>query len=775
MQRPTGAPARGLEEVMDTMRSVMDTMRSLHLEVCTGGSSEHDTKRSWLAESSTDGAEAESGTETGPDAAAGRSRRKCELQLPIEACKGSNVASMGVVQLQRSLSDTASLHKRAMCAIDRIARQHAALRRFPMVCPSCSVINSPPSGRSWGAGDIVVCQGCGRSYVPLGQLQDSDLAVLRTAVQQMWAQSERLQHLELVVARSRSAPAGTSVAGARPKSSETSCLERTTRTDGRSDGGHLRQSKRNDLAVRSPVAVRSPPAAVRSPGRRSPTPAGSSVDEAVHAGGHGLAPKHRRPLSPPAFFQELRPWGARPQAPHREQLTENETSSPPKLLSLVDTQDLLTSSSTGSGPPCILGAVVRPHQPAFDTWQDVQQEISAAQAAMRSRFRLREREEGELTSELPSEGEITSCSDTSFSPLALTNSKPSSLPTKATRLVVAAHAVASRVAGPPVAAAAAPSDAGASTSEVFLSPRPDESQQVILSEAERRAAWRLASLLAAVFAVRLVLRQLAGATSGVVGQAIATTLFAVVLAVGGLATLGMAQRSLDQSRSMDTSPQSSFCWGYVNLRVRGPRWMFVAIELTFEEALGLACVLLQLTILFICEVWGLYGPRSHCWLAVACHAGAAWALVAVVRLCLARTFPVAGSEDTPVLWLCVAACNWATMSWAAATWWLRAAIAIEEGEERNGRSPGRAFPTHVPIIAAVAVHALSLWIARLTHRPMLLFASVILSGVSMAYSCHMHPNQPSLWLVSAPWASVVFPVFCAASAWTLWHELVRSL
>jgi len=746
------------------MRSVMDTMRSLHLEVGTGASSDLDSRRSWLAESSTDGPAGESCANRGPDAAAGRSLRgRCDMQLPIEASQGSNVASVGAVQLERSLGNIAALHGQAMRAIDRIARQHAALRRFPMVCPSCSAINSPTSGQAWGAGDIVVCKGCGRSYIPVGQLQDSDLTILRTAVQQMRDQSCRVQYLEQVVARSRSTQGGVPAVPCRPESSETGHLESRARPDAQSDGLHLRQLQ---------VAVRSPPLA---PSLAASPPLGERSLEQ----GQDVAPRHRRSSSPPAFSHEAQQRGVRLEALHARPSTERETVSHPRLLSLVDTQDLLTSSSVASASPCIFGAMLNPRQPNFDTLQSVKQDMSAALKALGARRRPREREDGELTSEAPSEGEITSCSDASISASPSSSSRLGSRPAKMTSAGEPAHKAARRLAGLPVATAAKGIGSGIATSEVFVSPRPDESQQVLFSAAERRAVLRLAQLLATVFAVRFVLVRAASAVACAAGHAVVTTLLAVTLAGGALVVLKLALRSLNQSNLMDTSTQPHYCCGEVSVRVGSPGRGILAIALTVEEALSIVCALAQLTVLLLSEVWGLHGPRPHRWLAVPCHAGAAGALVAAACRHLAHHFAPSplGGEDAPVLWLCVAACNWATASWAMVTWWPRAAAAAAEnnGAEWGGWLLGRTLPAHAHMAAAVGIHALSLWIGHRMHRPMLLFASVILGGISMAWSCHMNSNPPVLGLGPVPWVSVIFPLFCAMSAWTLWQDLVRSL
>lgn len=117
--------------------------------------------------------------------------------LPVEPTCGGSIASAGAVQLQKEIGDAVALHRSAMAAVDRISKQQAALRRFPVVCPTCDTLNAPDGG-AWSAGDLCACKGCNRTFVPLGQgcLQDSDLNVLRLALQQLLVYTDRVQTLE---------------------------------------------------------------------------------------------------------------------------------------------------------------------------------------------------------------------------------------------------------------------------------------------------------------------------------------------------------------------------------------------------------------------------------------------------------------------------------------------------------------------------------------------------------------------------------------------------
>jgi len=155
------------------------------------------------ADAAAGGCRSTGNVESDSDQSVSGGRGATAVCLPAQPRGSSTVASAGLAQLERSLSDVSTLQSQAMAAIDRIAKQQAALRRFPMACPSCGTLNAP-CGLAWGAGDIVACQGCSQSFVPLGHgLQDSDLSVLRAAVGQLRGYSERIQYLEQVLSTSR--------------------------------------------------------------------------------------------------------------------------------------------------------------------------------------------------------------------------------------------------------------------------------------------------------------------------------------------------------------------------------------------------------------------------------------------------------------------------------------------------------------------------------------------------------------------------------------------
>lgn len=378
----------------DTLRSIA----SLHLDI--GGTEQRSPIAARDEAFGVDAAPSKmplGGASAGADAAAGGSRgaaghesstragrKSCsvDLQLPIEALGGSRVASAGAVQLEQSIQDAATLHSRAMGAIDRIARQHAALRRFPMACPACGTLNAP-QGLSWGAGDIVACQGCNHSFVPLGHgLQDGDLNLLRTAVQQMRVQSERAQYLEQVILRSKAASPSAALSPPPPPH-------------------HSRRGQASGRSESVPGRCAESPSGLHQQLRRSPTrrsPISASDDQ------EGTPKNKTRSAALPNMAASPK------DAAHSAAM---EAAEAPKLVSLLDTQDLLTDSSDASSrAPCFYGRKLRHRQPSLDTWQNMQRNISNLFTAKAPR--PREREEGELTSASGeyglSDGEISSAS-----------------------------------------------------------------------------------------------------------------------------------------------------------------------------------------------------------------------------------------------------------------------------------------------------------------------------------------------------------------------------
>mmetsp|Transcript_23903 Transcript_23903/g.60371 ORF Transcript_23903/g.60371 Transcript_23903/m.60371 type:complete len:870 (-) Transcript_23903:69-2678(-) len=800
-----------------------------------------------------------------------------ELQLPIEARGGSAVASAGLAQIERSLSDTHTLQGHAMAAIDRIAKQQAAMRRFPMVCPSCGTLNAPP-GLAWGVGDIASCQDCGHSFVPLGHgFDDSDLKVLRTAVLKLREQAERVQYLEQIVnSRASATPScgshsaaggpsgryrapsldfqrptpgsrsisGSGVLGFEGASPLPQPPARTIPYFGGGGSGSCDSSSaaqpspsavspppspptalarrvtaarapRSPLGARRAVAATSPPcspqrlAAGSASQRRDAAAASAAAAASSSVAGGGISSacngQGARKSSPSPWPLPL-PIPSRSDAP----ITSNGTPSarvdgsrelafgqaseeqPAQLMSLLQTQDLITNSSCSSTTPCILGRKLRQRQldtaeVARDAVNHVRSNLSGAAGSSRgkllhggggdgggsaSAFRGRprgEREDGEITSASDSDSTRSwdfhrqkSCSavflSRKTSPVRERGSRDESLSRGHSR-----------------------GGAGDDGMEGACNDGTTQGLGGLFGDPQRRAAQQLVTLIVGVLLARAMLFYVFEALAA--GPIVVPALLSAILTGSTLLSWRTAQQALKVGQTMETETN----WGHrsVSLRIGGPTWTLWSFDFTLEEAFGLTCVLGYMAIFCFFENWGLYGPRSCRTLAVVGHASSAAVLTVSAQAFLAQNVrsPETPGDAVGIVWLCLAAGNWATTSWAAMTWWRTAAAgaaaAAAAAAAADARDPSDVATegfTQTPVLALAGVQLVNFWMARRAQQPVLLSACVVLAGVSMAWSCYL--NQDSMASTSmalAPWTPAIYLSFCAMSAWVLWQELIRSL
>jgi len=551
-------------------------------------------------------------------------------------------------------------------------------------------------------------------------------------------QSERAQYLEQVIIRNKAASPSSALSpppaphhGRRGPS-----LGRSESVPGRSaespSGSHpqLRRSPvRRSIATASDDTEGHPKSKTRAAAPQNMTVAAAEDSKSEHQKGKATSPKHAAP------------------------------SAPTELVSLLDTQELLTDSSDASSKaPCFYGRKLRHKQPSLDTWQNMQRNISNMFTAKAPR--PREREEGELTSasgEYVSDGEISSASSFTGRACRYKGSRaaePMSTCAGQNRIhAELPHAASSLEAKPNTPS----EDVRGSAAELQL------------STAHLCAAAKQLVLLVLTLSVHAALSVVFNALG--LGRAMATTVLTATLSSSTFAVIKFAQRGLDKHWMMDTSNEPNMCLGTSSVRVYG-----IPIEFTTEEALGLACTLAQLAIAFFFENWGLHGPASCRWLAIAGHVIVAVLLIAAVTWWLERFAKIANSGGGTVLWLCLTFGNWATASWAAATWWHRAAtvVAATHGEWDSTEASAVSHGC-MPIVASVVIHTVNIWTLSHGKQPLLLFACVLLSGLSMACSCFAYCSPLLSALELAPWRSAVLPIFCMMSAWVLWQELLSPL
>jgi len=703
-----------------------------------------------------------------------------DLRLPIEArslCGGgggsSSVASIGQAQLVRSLNDTAALQGRAMAAIDRIAQQQAAMRRFPMACPSCGSLNAP-SGMAWGAGDIVACTGCGQSFVPLSHgLQDSDVVVLRTAVQHLWAQAERVQYLEQIL-RSRTPSQQT------PK---------TARLDAAAAPGSWspRPAASSSTAASSAVPTAHRAAGDVDLGTEGAVGAGSGdTPSARHIS--GSTPGSRRPGTPGRRRED--PVGvADTPVTHRPQGTSGQspgTGRTSQLMALTDTLDLVTNSSCSSATPCFHGRKLR--QRVLDTEDRAKEAVLQARAAATpgsrtpaaprngsdvlagssvgasapaSERRHGEREDGEITSTEDSD----SIRSWDFRQLGGPAEVLGTPPRR--RGGDRGH----RPALSPAVGVSASTRGGASASVAEEGPEPGLG--AFFGASQRRSAQQLAALFAAAFCVRCVVGHILGAFGA--SSAMEPAMMCAILTGSTLLAFKVVRQSQDVSQLMETSAP----WGLrtVVVRVGGRTWTMCSLEFTLEEAYGLCGVMAQLTMLIFFESWGVHGPRGQRCGTIIVHATSLGLFTLTAHSYLSQQLSHAESgEIAGVAWWCLAMGNWVTTTWASLTWWPVAAVTSAFNEVRASGDSDEPLPMHVPVLSLAAIQLLNFWVARRAHQPGLLSGCVVLAGFSMAVSCcrwSQAAASASSWM--APWMSAIYLTFCAMSAWVIWQDLISSL
>jgi len=458
-------------------------------------------------------------------------------------------------------------------------------------------------------------------------------------------------------------------------------------------------------------------------------------------------------------------------------------------MALCDTQDLVTSSSSGNNTPCFHGRKLQQwqldtEQQALEALQHVRENMAAGARASGQAVgsRPRDREDGEITS--------ASDSDSSYGIRSWGQRPVRPPPTALNSQPRGASALPVLAASGGRGGSTIP-QAGRSLHGGFLqhggsgkepqtvtgaaTKREEQGFTALFGGPQLRSSKQLAAVLIATFLVRAMLLKVTSATAA--GETLVPAMLTAVLAAGALAGARSSLDGLDVERMMETTTTpASLRHRGVTLRIGGPHWTLWKFELTLEEAFGLSCTLAQLALLFLFESWGMHGPRALRWAAVAGHA----VLVVTFTVVAHEWFTRNVSQSQPgeavgVVWLCIVMGNWATTSWAAATWWRDATAATSEEEEMALAL----LPVRVPVLALACVQLANFWMARHAQQPELLSACVVLAGISMAGCCHCHGVGPlaaqAPTLTTAPWSPAIYVTFCAMSAWVLWQELFRSL
>lgn len=761
--------------------------QSMHIEV--GG-----------AAGSSAGPDAAAGGRRDADAAAGGRRSDCdvprrghvELRLPIEARAGSSIACTSLAELGRCLSDTAQLQSRAMAAIDRIAKQQAALRRFPIACPSCGALNAP-CGLAWGAGDIVACSGCGHSFVSLANgLQDNDFSVLRMAVTRLRESEDRVQYLEHVVqtraamAPARSLPAvaangGTAsvpaLAGATPRAAFGAMMPSPGLMGGIPDG---RAALPVGIRSRSPAQLCKTPLRGTSPMRR-PEAVGSRLRLQSSGPEHfALSPRSRQDDG-----------GFRGEAARGPATPPDQTGGAPRepqLMSLFSTQDLMTNSTSESGhTPCIMGHKLQ-QRGQFDTIEHVHEAMECARSAMSAEATARsrcgagvglrgrgDREDGEITSEPDS---VDMSSRSSFGRIRQQGSSPcrGSPPSGSPwcRLPSVPMSPA-----PSRTSLCTPSSTRCFDQVPSLRCIPDrrvrssDTPEVAglaawFGDAQLRVSKHLLALFLAFVAVRTVVCRLVAALG--LGAVMISSILTGLLTGASLMSYRTSMQALRVNRMLDT--QTNWTCRSVTWKISLQDWTLWSYDFTLEEAFGCTCVLAQVTLFCFFENWGLRGPLAARWCAVVGHAGCVAIFMSTAESFLSRQLSSSSSCSTSVLWLFVTTGNWGTTSWAALTWWHSAAATSAAATPDEEEWP---IPVHV--VALAFAQLVNFWLARRIRQHELLSACVVLAGISMACSCFS--GQGGIGVSPAAsaklWTPALYLGFCAMSIWVLWQEFLRSL
>lgn len=754
--------------------------------------------------------------DTNSSRASSGSWRPPHLQLPIQARSsvGNNGASSSVgcanlAQLEKALSDTAVLQNRANTALERIARQQSTLKRMPVACPSCGALNVPP-GRSWGIGDVVPCQECSQSFVPLSNgLQDSDLAVLRAAVHRLRAQAERIQYLEQLtkkdnklseaatpstkMLRQRSPTPGsmTHMQQKRKEPSAESISSQALPTGGIENRSSTPFGEPSEAPGSSPASrgMRLPhPSALSGIRARSPVPlpdaspksstGGDSNKGTSAAGGTSSAPLFAGPRVP------VLPLPLRSEVPSAASTAGPSPPAPshqPRLMSFLDTQDLMTNSSSGSATPCIHGCRLSKAQ--MDTEQQARE---ALQHLRESLPRTGQREEGEIGSE--SEPGSRFCSwdlrqmrpstllagarrrkdSSSPEPPPLRRSSPPQKPSQAARL---------RRGSPAEQDQGGQSTRKHDNSPSRRSPASDGPEPSPLgcfalgSSIPVGFLLKLLALLLIVIALRATLHSLMSMLGA--GDATATAVLTAVLTASCMTFWQAAEREVKTQSMLDTAKD---CWnpGVVRISFGGNTWTqhLVRLELTVDEAFGLASALAHLAPVLFFENWGIYGPAKYRWAAVVGHAATAVVVTVTARSSLSRMLHAESSGMTAAgqvneVWLGMAAGNWVASSWGAATWW-RVACTAQTGP----------MQARLPALALASAQLANFWLAQRSQQPHLLAACVGLAGLSMAGCCGyggIRVEESQLTDATELLTPAIYVAFCAVSAWLLFQELFMSL
>jgi len=762
--------------------------------------------------------------DTGADAAAGGNRGSVDfdtdtsrassgsirppdlkLQLPIQAkvhnqARGSSsVGCANLAQVEKALSDTAVLQSRANAALERISRQQSALKRIPVACPTCGSLNVPPRA-AWGVGEVVPCQECNQSFVPLSNgLQDSDVAVLKAAVHRLRAQAERIQYLEQLTAKSRSGASSShpekhrSPSGAQSKSKAETSSGRTAKSQtpmaSRSAKAETPSSSRARPSSRSPTRARAG-LDLRSPVGDTPSPSANSV-QGQQPGGGSLCMRARSPLpaagavsSPSAATGIGIPRLNLPLPQHSEAAAGPSTAATPgapshqRLVSLLDTQDLLTNSSTSSLAPVLHGSRLTKNQ--MDTEQQAREALSHLRDSLPSGPKpRREREEGEIASASESEAGSRFCS------WDLRQMRPTSIfPRKRNESSSPSPARARRNSSPqrelrtrrPTSKEAGERGGQKNSEEEVTPPRhrrdgatpgaelPSIHFGLLGSGLPIKFLVKLALILILVVFLRLTLDFMTQ-TMGL-GSALAPAALTALISGCFMALWRAAEKEVSTHSMLETS-RKGWAPGAVGVCLGGPWLQRLGLvpDLTVEEAYGLATALAQLAPVFLFENWGLHGPVKYRWVAVLAHAVAAIAVTVVTQHQLQPLFGVDAAESSKTtpqvneVWLGLAASNWAACSWAASSWWRVAAVP----------------QARLPALALASTQMGNFWLAQRTRQPHLLAACVALGGLSMACCCGSSADVVSDDATST--ASVlltpaIYIAFWAVSAWMLFAELL---
>lgn len=739
------------------------------------------------------------------------------LQLPIQArgsgpiSRNNGASSVGcanLAQLEKALSDTAVLQNRANTALERIARQQSALKRIPVACPSCGALNVPP-GRSWGIGDVVPCQECSQSFVPLNNgLQDSDLAVLRAAVHRLRAQAERIQYLEQLTKKdtkpSEAATPSTKMLRQRSptpgsmshmqqkhkESSAESTCSQLLPIGGIENRSSTPVGEPSDAPGNSPTSrgMRLPhPSALSGIRARSPlplpdtSPKNSTGGGTSAAGGTSSAPQSagpRVPVLPLPLRSEVPPAastaGPSPPAPSHQ-----------RLMSFLDTQDLITNSSSGSATPCIHGCRLSKAQ--MDTEQQAREALQHLRESLPSGPKP-QREEGEIGSESEPGSRFCSWDLRQMRPSALLagarrrkdssspeppppplrRSSPPQKPSQAARL---------RRSSPAKQDQGSQNTRKHDNSPSRRSPASDGPEPALLgcfslgSSIPAGFLLKLSVMLLIVIALRATLRSLMNMLGA--GDATATAVLTAVLTASCMTFWQAAEREVKTQSMLDTAKD---CWnpGVVRISFGDNTWIrhILRLELTVDEAFGLASTLAHLAPVLFFENWGIYGPAKYRWGAVVGHAATAVVVTVAARSSLSRMLHAESSRMTAAgqvneVWLGMAAGNWVASSWGAATWW-RVACATQTGP----------MQARLPALALASAQLANFWLAQRSLQPHLLAACVSLAGLSMAACCGyggIRVEESQLTDATELLTPAIYMAFCAVSAWLLFQELFMSL